>query len=109
MGKIKNTKFLTMNKVFVVAILLLSMTAYTQQGAKAVITALADECMNGNNVKATVQSRVHTAINTAFAAMGRRRMLEKRRLGTMVDACKAVFDSAYNVSLSTPAFTRCLM
>merc|ERR1711904_43538 len=100
MGKIKNTKFLSMNKVFVVAILLLSMTAYTQQGAKAVITALADKCMNGNNVPAAAQGVVHTAINTAFAAIGRRRLRhgghhhgknKDRRLGTMQLACNAVY------------------
>merc|ERR1719335_565436 len=83
-----------MNKVFIVAILLLSMTAYTQQGAKAVITALADKCMNGNNVPSAVQGIVHGAINTAFGLMGRRRLLAKRNLGTMSIACGAVYNAA---------------
>merc|ERR1712087_15247 len=58
--------------IFVIVCLMLA--AYTQQGAQAVVTQIADMCMNGHNVPPAAQSIVHGAINTAFAAMGRRRL-----------------------------------
>merc|ERR1739848_951123 len=106
MGKIKKQNF-SMNKAFIVAILLLSMTAYTQQGAQAVITALADKCMNGNNVPDAAQGIVHTAINAAFGAMGRRRLLKTRRLGTMEAACTSVYNSATSAAGMPPAAANC--
>merc|ERR1711981_703996 len=83
------------------------MTAYSQQGAQAVITALADRCMNGNNVPAAAQTIVHAAITTAFGAMGRRRLLQKRRLGTMATACTAVYNSATSAAGMPPAAAAC--
>ena len=91
-----------------IAILVLCMTAYTQQGgAKAAITQLADMCMNGNNVPAQAQSIVHTVINTAFAAMGRRRLAQKRRLGTMAAACTSVYNAATSAAGMPPVAAKC--
>merc|ERR1712050_182419 len=102
-------------KYFVLVIVLLALTARSQQGAKAVITALADKCMNGNNVPAAAQGVVHTAINTAFAAIGRRRLRhghhhgknKDRRLGTMQVACNAVYNAAIGAAGIPTAAANC--
>merc|ERR1712025_831085 len=98
-------------KYFVLVIVLLALTARSQQGAKAVITTLADKCMNGNNVPAAAQGVVHTAINTAFATIGRRLRSHhhghKRKLGTMSIACNAVYNAAIGAAGIPTAAANC--
>merc|ERR1712186_147592 len=94
---------------FVLVIVLLALTARSQQGAKAVIKTLADKCMNGNNVPGGVQTIVHNAIDTAFAAIGRRlrHAHKKRRLGTMSIACDAVYNAAAGAAGIPKAASNC--
>ena len=96
-----------MKNLISIALLCLCMTAYTQQGAQAVITSLADKCMNGNNVPAVAQGVVHAAITAAFGAMGRRRLMAKRRMGTMASACTAVYNSATSAAGMPPMAAKC--
>ena len=101
-----------MKNFIAITLLCLCMTAYTQQGAHATITWLADKCMVGNGAPAEAQWVVHTAINTAFGAMGRRRLMAKRRLsvrrmGTMASGCTAVYNSAVSAAGMPPAAAAC--
>merc|ERR1711939_87511 len=103
-------KKLKMQKLILVSVLLFVMTANSRQGAHATATWLAQQCMNGNNVPAAAQTIVYTAINTAFAALGRRRAESKhrrRRMSTAAWACTQVYNAAASAGGMPPAAANC--